>query len=269
MKKIFSYLSILVLFFSCSPNNVDRAPQLEKYFTENNAKGCFALYNNSTNKFTIHNLESFRDSSYSPTSTFNIVSSLIGLQEGVIVDDSMIVKWDGVHRPIENWNQDLSMFTAFRIEAQPYYQEISRRIGKERIKIWLDTLAYGSKKITTSIDSFWFDNSLKITPDEQLGFLKKLYFHQLPFHQRNHEIVKGAMLFENNTKYKLSYTTGLEKNNNEKQVTWMIGWIEENNHPYFFVLHFETSENPDSIPQIRLKLLMQILKDLGFLEGKM
>ncbi|MEI2739030.1 MAG: penicillin-binding transpeptidase domain-containing protein [Chitinophagaceae bacterium] len=38
-----------------------------------------------TGQFTVHNLGRYRDSSYSPASTFKIVNSLIGLQTGKIM----------------------------------------------------------------------------------------------------------------------------------------------------------------------------------------
>ena len=88
---------------------------------------------------------------------------------------------------------------------------------------WLDSLSYGSKKITTSIDQFWIDNSLKITPDEQLGLMKRLYFNQLPFSKSTHEIVKKVMLQENNANYSLSYKTGWTYKENEKSLGWIVG----------------------------------------------
>src|SRR5882672_8670393 len=87
--------------WSCSPNNVKIDNSLKKYFDENKVDGCFALYENGTGQFTIYNLARYRDSAYLPASTFKIVNSLIGLQTGKIVNDSMVIKWDGVKRARE------------------------------------------------------------------------------------------------------------------------------------------------------------------------
>src|SRR5580765_8531177 len=116
------------LLYSCSPNNVEEDKSLGKYFTENKVVGCFGLYNNATNEFTFYNKKRFTDSSYLPASTFKIINSLIGLQTGVISSDSMIIKWDGVKRNVEEWNRDLSMYEAFRVSAVPYRSE-ERRVG--------------------------------------------------------------------------------------------------------------------------------------------
>lgn len=267
MRWIFSMI-IVILFFSCSSNNVVADNSLKQYFDENKVDGCFALYDNSTGKFTIYNLPRYRDSAYLPASTFKIVNSLIGLQTGKIVDDSMIIKWDGIKRSIEAWNKDLSMYDAFRVSAVPYFQEVTRRIGLDTMQYWLDSISYGTKKITTRIDTFWLDNSLKITPDEELGLVKKLYFNQLPFFKTNQEIVKNAMLFEDNTNYKLCYKTGWGTENG-KQIGWVVGWIEENRHPYFFVLNIESADKKIDMPTVRMKIVKDILEKKGFLKGKM
>jgi beta-lactamase class D len=259
---------IVVLLFSCSSNSVNTDNSLKKYFDENKVDGCFALYANGTGEFTIYNLPRYRDSAYLPASTFKIVNSLIGLQTGRIVNDSMIIKWDGVKRPVEAWNKDLSMYEAFRVSAVPYYQEVARRIGKDTMQFWLDSLAYGTKKITTRVDTFWLDNSLKIKPDEELGLVKKLYFNQLPFFKTNQEIVKNAMLFEDNSNYKLSYKTGWGSENG-KQIGWVAGWIEENRHPYFFVLNIESPDKDVDMVKVRMKILKDILTQYGFMQGKM
>src|SRR4030095_4603769 len=231
--------------------------------------------NNNSGKFTIYNIDRYRDSAYLPASTFKIVNSLIGLQTGVITNDSMGIKWCGKVRSFPDWNRDLSMYEAFRVSAVPYYQEVARRIGKNNMEYWLDTVNYGAGPkdtafvIKTAIDTFWLDNTLKITPDEELGLVKMLYFNQLPFFKVYQEKVKNAMLFENTTVYRLAYKTGWGQKENGDQLAWAVGWVEENNHPYFFVLNFESSDANADIPAIRMKILKDILKQLGFFEGKM
>lgn len=269
MKRNCFYLLIIVLFISCSPNNVKKDNSLKKYFEENKVDGCFGLLDNGNGKFTIYNLPRYRDSSYLPASTFKIVNSLIGLQTGKISSDSMVIRWDGIKRRVEDWNKDLTMYEAFRVSAVPYYQEVARRIGKDTMQFWLDSLSYGTKKITTRVDSFWLDNSLKIKPDEQLGLVKELYFNMLPFHKYNQEIVKRAMLFENNANYRLAYKTGWGFNEKGHSIGWVVGWIEENQHPYFFVLNIESADPNFDMWNIRMKILKDILKHLGFMEGRM
>jgi beta-lactamase class D len=140
------------------------------------------------------------------------------------------------------------------------------------MQYWLDTLGYARKydtfKITNNLDMFWLDNTMKITADEELGLVKKLYFDQLPFQKRPQEIVRNMMKWEDNANYQLSYKTGWAVLPNSNDMGWIVGWIEENKHPYFFVLQVESSAKNADIKTIRMKILKSILKQYGFFEGK-
>ena len=163
------------------------------------------------------------------------------------------------------------MEEAFKVSAVPYYQEVARRIGKDTMQHWLDTLGLGSRynkfSITNNIDTFWLNNTLKVTPDEELGLIKKLYFNQLPFQSRPQDIVKKIMLQESNSNYKLSYKTGFGFSENGNAIGWVVGWIEENQHVFPFVLNIEGPPGTD-MKTIRLNILKGILKKQGFFEGK-
>jgi beta-lactamase class D len=259
---------IPLLFLGCKTDNVKTDDSLKVYFDSAGVKGCFALFNNSQNDFTIYNLERYRDSSFSPASTFKIVNSLIGLQTGKIADENMVIKWDGITRWNPDWNKDLSMKEAFAVSAVPYYQEVARRIGHDTMKHWIDSLGFGNRDISGPIDSFWLNNTLKVKPDEELGLVKKLYFDELPFFHRTQDIVKKVMLREDDTNYKLSYKTGWGKTENGNELGWIVGWIEENRHPYFFVLNFESPDKNINMQEVRLHILKGILSHLGFFNGK-
>jgi beta-lactamase class D len=188
-----------------------------------------------------------------------------------------VIKWDGVVRKFSNgdtikaWNKDLTMEEAFKVSAVPYYQEVARRIGRDTMQHWLDTLGYaaryGKAVITSRVDTFWLDNSIKVTADEQLGLVKRLYFGQLPFQKRTQDIVRNVMLQEKAAKYSLSYKTGWGFTENGDALGWIVGWIEENKHPYFFVLNVEGPHDTNMLP-IRLAILKGILTEKGFFQGR-
>lgn len=269
MKHYLYLVAISLVFWNCTPNNVTEDPSLEKYFTQNGAHGTFALLDNNSGKFTVHNLKRYRDSAFVPASTFKIVNGLIGLQTGIIENDSMVIAWDGVQRPMTQWNKDLNFYDAFRVSAVPYFQEVARRLGKDTMQQWLDTLAYGSTKIKSAIDTFWLDGTLAIRPDEQMGLVKRLYFNQLPFHKINQEMVKRAMLFEDQPLYKLSYKTGWQYDpKTNRNIGWIVGWIEENRHPYFFVLNLEAQGKGYDMVNARMAILKGILGELEFMRGE-
>jgi beta-lactamase class D len=270
--KIVTSIILISLITCCSPNNVTIDNALKPVFDSNKVIGSFGMYDNATGEFTIYNLKRYRDSAYLPASTFKIVNSLIGIETGKVVNEKMVINWDGVVRVFgngdtaKNWNKDLTMAEAFEYSSVPYYQEVARRIGKDTMQEYLDSMHYGTAKITTKIDSFWLDNSLKITADEQLGIVKKLYFYQLGFQRRTQDIVRKMMVRETNANYTLAYKTGWANTENGNALGWVVGWIEENRHPYFFVLNVEGKG--DTKAAIRVDMLKQILKGYGFFEGK-
>jgi beta-lactamase class D len=275
MKRSFLLLvvvsSILLIaitsYSSCSVNKAKIDNSLKKYFDSAKVDGCFSLFNNATGAVTVYNMK-LDTHRFLPASTFKIVNTLIGIETGKITDENMIIPWDGIKRWNEDWNRDLTMQQAFKLSAVPYYQEVARRIGRDTTKHWIDTLQYGNMNISGPVDSFWLNNTLKISPDEQLGLVKKLYFDQLPFQKRSQQIVRDVMLMENNTLYKLSYKTGFGYDEAQNVIGWVVGWVEENRHVYFFVTLIKTADkNID--PAVRMNITNRILQHLGFFKGEM
>ncbi|MEP6928050.1 MAG: class D beta-lactamase [Ginsengibacter sp.] len=261
------FVTSLTVISSCSVNKATIKNDLKKYFDSAHVDGCFSLLDNTTGKITVYNMK-LDTQRVLPASTFKIVNSLIGLETGKITDEKMVIKWDGLKRWNEDWNKDLTMEEAFKVSAVPYYQEVARRIGRDTMKVWIDTLHYGNMNVTGPIDSFWLNNTLKISPDEQLGLVNKLYFDKLPFQKRSQQIVRNVMLQENNTMYKLSYKTGWGYDEKNNSIGWITGWIEENRHVYFFVTLIKSTDKDINMQQVRMNITKGILTELGFFKGE-
>lgn len=257
----------LLLISSCSVNKANNDESLKKYFDENHVDGSFTMFNNADGKVTVYNMK-YDTMRFSPASTFKIFNSLVGLQTGVILDEKMQIKWDGVERWNKDWNKDMDMTEAFKVSSVPYYQEVARQLGKETLQQWIDSIGYGNRNTSGAVDSFWLNNSLKISPDEQLGFVKKLYFDQLPFRKTVQQVVRDVMLQENNTAYQLSYKTGWGFTEDGNAMGWVVGWIEENKHVYFFVTFVKAPDKDTNINTARMNITKAILKQYGFFEGK-
>ena len=271
MKKHFSVLILflcIIFINGCSVNQAKIDNSIKKYFDSAKVDGSFSMVNNQTGAVTVYNMR-LDTERILPASTFKIVNTLIGIETGRITDEKMIIKWDGIKRWNEDWNQDLTMTQAFKYSAVNYYQEVARRIGRDTMKHWVDSLHYGNMNISGPIDSFWLNNTLKISPDEQLGLVKKLYFDKLPFQKRTQQIVRDVMLQEDNTQYKLSYKTGWGFDEKQNSIGWIVGWLEENKHVYFFTLLVKSPDKNIDMKTIRFKLLKSILMQYGFFKGEM
>jgi beta-lactamase class D len=80
--------------------------------------------------------------------------------------------------------------------------------------------------------------------------------------------VRDVMLMEKTPKYELSYKTGMG-NDDVQRLGWIVGWIEENRHPTFFVLNIQTDNPQVDIPKVRMEILRNILTDAGYFKGEM
>jgi beta-lactamase class D len=270
---LFAILIIPCVISSCSQNNVTIDNTLGKYFDSAGLSGSFGLFDNTQGHFTIYNLPRYRDSVYLPGGTFDIVSSLVGIQTGIVKDDSAIIHWDPALIIKPDCINDQVLLVDFQSSCDPAFGELARRIGKDTLKKWIDSVGYGNKDIEGGVDRFWQNDHLKITADEELGLVKKLYFDQLPFFQRTQRIVRNMMLKEDNANYRLSYKTGQgstvwDDPNKGHAIGWVVGWIEENKHPYFIVLNIESANANMDMEKTGVSMLRGILKQEGFFEGK-
>lgn len=258
---------VSIIISSCSVNKAKIDNDLKKYFDTARVDGSFSLLDNATGEITVYNMK-LDTQRVLPASTFEIVNSLIGLQTGKITDEKMVIKRDSIKQLNNSPDKDLSMEEAFKSSAVSYYQQVARRIGHDTIKYWLDSLHYGNMNISGPIDSFWLDNTLKISPDEQLGLVNRLYFDKLPFDKRSQEIVRDVMLQENNTLYKLSYKAGEGFDEKNNSIGWVTGWIEENRHAYFFVTLVKSPDKAIDAKTTSLNITKGILSGLGFFKGE-
>ncbi len=266
MKKYF----LLILFLAAITIDAQNNPaEIQKLFNDHD--GAFVLFDNSGGKYFRVNEKRCAEKTL-PASTFKIPNSVIGLESGVIPDENFIIKWDGVDRGIKEWNADNSLATAIKYSVVPYYQELARRVGREKMQKFLDEFNYGNKIIGERIDTFWLDNSLKISPDEQIEFLKKFYFYKLPVSKRSIDIVKKIMTEENYPHAVLKYKTGGGRKEDGTWLGWLVGFIEKENivdanknDVYFFALNVDGKSFEDVSKQ-RMETAKNILNQLNLIQ---
>ena len=236
-----------------------------KLFERYKVSGSFVLYDLKQDKYLICNESQFNQQ-FSPASTFKICNSLIGLETGVIKDENFVIKWDGIVRRAVEWNKDQDLKTAFKNSTVPYYQELARRVGGKRMKYWLNKAKYGNADTSGGIDRFWLDGGMRITPEQQIGFLVRLYKNQLPFSQRSMDIVKRIMIAQDSVGYVLRAKTGLTEQDG-KNIGWYVGYLENPAGVYFFstCLQCADQDNPE-FAIARKGITLTIFRALGLIQ---
>jgi len=244
-----------------TPVSIEK-PELGKYFQ--GSKGAFVLYDLNHNRYIRYNPTRCAER-FIPASTYKIPNAMIGLETGVIPDENYVIKWDGTKYDYPTWNKDQTLKTAIRNSVVWYFQELARRVGEEKEQYYVDAVKYGNQDISGPIDSFWLNGGLRISADEQVEFLKRLYMNDLPFSQRTMNIVKEIIVMEKTDSYQLSGKTG-----SAQQVTphegWYIGYLETNGDVYFFATNYE-NVNPDGMASgdTAMNISKNILQDLRFI----
>jgi beta-lactamase class D len=262
MHKYFGVLLFLpLLFTACSTNNVTIDNSLGQVFDSAGVKGDFGLFDNGQGRFTIYDLSRFRDSLYPAAQTFDILESLIAFQTGVLKDGNAVALVADTPITYDRAMQDRSL------TGDMAYQRLADQIGIDSLKKWVDSLQYGNKAIRADSGHVQLGN-LKINSDQELGLMKKLYFDQLPFFRRPQQLVRDMMTREGNSNYKLVYNTGRAAYLPGPVIGWVMGWVEENGHPYFFVINVESPDGRADIENIGIQVAKNILSRLGFFRGK-
>lgn len=233
----------------------------KKYYDQFNVDGSFVLYDPQTDNYIFYNQNQF-EQTFSPASTFKICNSLIGLETGVIKDENFAIQWDSVTRQNPNWNTDHDLKTAFKYSTVWYYQELARRVGGQQMKYWLDKANYGNADTSGGIDQFWLTGGLRISPKQQIDFLKRLHDNQLPFSQRSMDIVKNIMITNDTLNYVVRAKTGWG-GQGKKDVGWYVGYMETRNKVYYFANCIQSDDlNNNDFANARIDIIYLILDDL-------
>jgi beta-lactamase class D len=246
-------------------------PDLAPYFKPFPA-GAFVLYDLKRDSYLRYNEARCRER-LSPFSTFKIANSLIGLDTGVIADAEYRIKWDRQKYPphdedtlpFKEWWQDQTLRTAFRRSVVWYYRELALKVGRERMKDYVHRLRYGNEDVSGPLDGFWLADSLKISADEQVEFLKRLYKEELPVSNRSIKIVKEIATLEETPDYKLSGKTGGGPLAENRFLGWFVGYLETKDDAYFFATQIE-GPTYLSVRDERIALTKRILAGLGHMK---
>jgi len=210
---------------------------------------------------------------FTPASTFKIPNSLIALETGVIKDEYVVTPYNKEKHPPEawwpnGWTQAQNLRTGIKNSVVWYYQEIAKKVGKENYNKYLKQFQYGNEDLTGAIDQFWLSSSLKISPNEEVEFLKRFYKGELSVSKRTTDIVKDILVLEKTDDYKLSGKTGLSSQQDDgKRLGWFVGYLERKDDVYFFATNLEDTSREALIPK-RIEITKQILRELGLLEHK-
>lgn len=232
--------------------------------------GTFVLLDARASHIIVHNPDRAR-AGFLPASTYKIPHTLIALETGEATGHSFTMAWDSAVAPRRAWwpavwARDHTLDTALRYSVVWYYQELARRIGPARMQAYLDRFAYGNRILSGGIEQFWLTGGLRVSPAEQVDFLRRFYFQELGLSERTTRIAKDLLVLEETFTYRLSGKTGWAGLGEESapQVGWLVGYLERDEQVYFFATNIDINTSADAAA--RLAITTSILRDLGLIE---
>lgn len=214
---------------------------ISNLFKNKKINGTIVIFSLDGEKTYFHN-EDRAKSRFLPASTFKIPNTLIALEESAVADEKEIIKWDGKNREVPSWNKDQSMETAFPSSCVWFYQELAKRIGKDKYESYLKKIKYGNEQAGPEITTFWLNGDLRISAFEQIDFLKKVYAREYPFKASSYEMLKKLMIVEQTSSHTIRAKTGWTQN-----IGWFTGYVESGGKVWFFATNIEIT-TPKDLP---------------------
>lgn len=201
------------------------------------------------------------EQAFLPASTFKILNSLIALETGAVASVDEVIPWDGADRGWSEWNKDHCMRSAIRVSAVWFYQELARRIGEERMADFVKRARYGNANIGGKIDTFWLDGDLRITPRQQIDFLRRLRDGSLPFDKKHLDAVRSNIEIERGDGYVIRAKTGWAISV-EPNTGWYVGYVERGEDAWFFATYVAIEQQDREQAKARVAITHDALRRL-------
>lgn len=190
---------------------------------------------------------------YTPQSTFKVPLAVMGFDSGILQDENSPVFSDqgytpninvckGPHNPRE-WMRDSCVW---------YSQELTKKLGMEKFKEYVEKFNYGNKDISGGLTTAWLSSTIKISPIEQVEFMEKLASETLPVSKKAVAMTKKIMFVtELPGGWKLFAKTGSGRLKGDLQQGWYAGWIEKGDQKVIFVNHIADKKKQKSYASFR------------------
>lgn len=202
------------------------------------------------------------DQRVSPASTFKVPLALMGYDAGILID-KQTPRWDYKpefnavkrdHKPVDPtiWERDSVVW---------FSQEIARKLGSERFARYISLFDYDNKDISGNagkkdgLTHSWLSSSLKISPQEQVAFLRRMTDRSLPVSAKAIDLTEAVVpAFEAggwrvNGKTGTGWLTGKDgKQNRNRPLGWFVGWAEKDGRRIVFArLFVNNGKSPVSL----------------------
>lgn len=179
--------------------------------------------------------------------------------DAVLKDKNHVIKWDGINRGMPTWNMDQTAAAWMRESVVWYSQAITPKLGKDAIEKYLSDFGFGTHDMSGGLVDAWLTitpstkvvpkTTLKISADEQVKFIAKLFKNQFPVSKNALDRTKKIMFLEKSGNgFELSGKTGsgyLSVTPNKVRIGWFVSHVKRGDQELVAVTTFtDTRKDP-------------------------
>jgi len=188
-------------------------------------------------------------SRYTPASTFKLPIALMGADAGVL---------KGPHDPVWNyqpaypdwggdaWRQPTDPARWIKYSVVWYSQLIAKALGQERFQRYTSAFGYGNEDVSgepgkhNGTAGAWIISSLRISPMEQLAFLRRVVNRQVPVRPAAYALVENLFEVGDADGWRLYGKTGTGSPGSNGVYTpanaygWFVGWARKDGRQLVF-----------------------------------
>ncbi|WP_436269742.1 class D beta-lactamase [Pseudoduganella sp. LjRoot289] len=190
------------------------------------------------------------DERVTPASTFNIAVALMGYDSAILADE---------HTPVLPFKPGYpAYYPSWRAATDPsswiknsviwYAQQVTARLGARRFAGYVRDFGYGNRDLSgdagkdNGLSYSWISSSLKISPVEQVAFLRKVVNRELALSAKAYDMTTRIMLPETLANgWEVHGKTGtaspvLPNGRDDKlnQYGWYVGWAQKGQRKLVF-----------------------------------
>ncbi|MER8439157.1 class D beta-lactamase [Mesorhizobium sp. M1312] len=212
------------------------------------------------------------DQRFSPASTFKVPLSLIGYDAGILSDE---------HTPSWEYKPEFNAAKRDQKTVDPtiwekdsvlwFSREITRRLGNERFAGYVLKFDYGNSDVSGNagkndgLTRSWVNSSLKISPVEQVDFLRRLLDRKLPVSDKAYAMTEAILPTFQAGGWTVQGKTGTTRLGNDadkvkRSLGWFVGWAQKDGRKIVFarlVVDTKRSDTPKG-PKMRAMFLKEL-----------
>jgi beta-lactamase class D len=201
------------------------------------------------------------DQGFYPQSTFKLPLAMMGYDAGILVD-AQSPRWpyQAKFKKTQRERKDTDPTIWERDSIVWYSQEIARKLGKKAFGDYIRGFGYGNRDVsggpgnTDGLTESWLMSSLKISPDEQVAFLKRFLGGELPISDHAVDMTKRIVpTFKGQSDWTIQGKTGsgsmrdkAGKADRNRPIGWFVGWARREDRQVIFArLLVDTKRHTD------------------------